>query len=38
VILEVGTNTPGDVTEYPEIDLRAIDSGFVHKDGRSYPG
>jgi uncharacterized cupin superfamily protein len=36
VILEVGTNTPGDVTEYPEIDLRAIESGFVHKDGRSY--
>jgi uncharacterized cupin superfamily protein len=38
VILEIGTNTPGDVTEYPEIDLRAIDSGFVHKDGRGYPG
>jgi uncharacterized cupin superfamily protein len=37
VILEVGTNTPGDVTEYPDIDLRAIDAGFVHKDGRSYP-
>ena len=37
VILEVGTNTPGDVAEYPEIDLRALDARFVHKDGRSYP-
>ena len=38
VLLEVGTNTPGDVTEYPEIDLRALDSDYVHKDGRRYPG
>lgn len=37
VILEVGTNTPGDITEYPDIDLRAIESSFVHKDGQSYP-
>jgi uncharacterized cupin superfamily protein len=37
VILEVGTNTPGDVAEYPDIDLRSIESGFVHKDGQSYP-
>jgi uncharacterized cupin superfamily protein len=37
VILEVGTNTPADVTEYPDIDLRAVGSGFVHKDGRGYP-
>jgi uncharacterized cupin superfamily protein len=38
LILEIGTNTPGDVAEYPEIDLRSVDSGFVHKDGRGYPG
>jgi uncharacterized cupin superfamily protein len=37
VILEVGTNTEGDVTEYSDIDMRAVESGFVHKDGRSYP-
>jgi uncharacterized cupin superfamily protein len=35
-ILEVGTNVSGDVAEYPDIDLRAIASGYVHKDGRSY--
>jgi uncharacterized cupin superfamily protein len=37
VILEVGTNMPGDVAEYSDIDMRCVDSGFVHKDGRSYP-
>jgi uncharacterized cupin superfamily protein len=37
VILEVGTNAPDDVCEYPDIDLRAVNAGFVHKDGRSYP-
>jgi uncharacterized cupin superfamily protein len=37
VILEVGTNATDDICEYPDIDLRADDSGFVHKDGRRYP-
>jgi uncharacterized cupin superfamily protein len=37
VILEVGTNAPDDVCEYPDIDLRADKTGFVHKDGRGYP-
>jgi uncharacterized cupin superfamily protein len=36
VVLEVGTNTPGGVAEYPDIDLRAIASGYVHKDGSPY--
>jgi uncharacterized cupin superfamily protein len=36
VVLEVGTNNPGGVAEYPDIDLRAIASGYVHKDGRPY--
>ena len=37
LILEVGTNNEEDVCEYPDIDLRANPSGFVHKDGRKYP-
>jgi uncharacterized cupin superfamily protein len=36
VLLEVGTNNPGDAAEYPDIDLRAVASGYVHKDGRAY--
>jgi hypothetical protein len=27
----------GSICEYPDIDLRADPSGFVHKDGRGYP-
>ncbi|MBL9005319.1 MAG: cupin domain-containing protein [Myxococcales bacterium] len=38
VILEVGSNDEEDVCEYPDIDLRAPPGGFVHKDGRPYPG
>lgn len=37
VVLEVGTRTQGvDVCEYPDVDLRALPSGFVHKDGTPY--
>lgn len=36
VVLEVGTNNPGGVAEYPDIDLRAVATGYVHKDGREY--
>jgi uncharacterized cupin superfamily protein len=36
VLLEVGTNTPGDEVEYPDIDLRATGLGYVHKDGLPY--
>jgi uncharacterized cupin superfamily protein len=37
VILEVGTNDAAGVAEYPDIDLRAVPSGYVHKDGMPYP-
>jgi uncharacterized cupin superfamily protein len=37
VVLEVGTNHAGGVAEYPDIDLRVVGSGYVHKDGRPYP-
>lgn len=37
VVLEVGTNQPGGTAEYPDIDLRAIGSQYVHKDGHPYP-
>lgn len=37
VLLEIGTRRDADVTEYPEIDLRAIPAGYTHKDGRPYP-
>jgi uncharacterized cupin superfamily protein len=36
VLLEVGTNTPGAQADYPDIDLRSVESGYVHKDGRPY--
>lgn len=37
VLLEVGTRDPDhDITEYPDADLRALPSGYVHKDGRPY--
>lgn len=36
VVLEVGTNDPEDETDYPDIDMRAVKSGFVHKDGTPY--
>jgi uncharacterized cupin superfamily protein len=37
VLLEIGSNAPGlDVAEYPDIDLRALPDGYVHKDGTPY--
>jgi len=36
VILEVGTNAPCGCAEYPDIDLRSVAAGYVHKDGRPY--
>jgi uncharacterized cupin superfamily protein len=37
VILEVGNNADDDVTDYPDIDMRAVGPGYVHKDGSAYP-
>ena len=36
VILEVGNDAPGDVTDYPDIDLRSVESKFVHRNGQDY--
>jgi uncharacterized cupin superfamily protein len=36
VLLEIGTNQPGDTAEYPDIDLRALPEGYVRKDGTPY--
>ena len=37
VLLEIGTNHgDDDVTEYPDVDLRALPSGFVSKAGKPY--
>jgi uncharacterized cupin superfamily protein len=36
VYLEVGTRSEEDVTEYPDIDMRALPSGFVHRNGAPY--
>lgn len=36
VLLEVGSSFPHDVAEYPDIDLRALPEGYVHKDGTPY--
>jgi uncharacterized cupin superfamily protein len=36
VILEIGTNNSGGVAEYPDIDLRAVASGYTHKNGSGY--
>lgn len=37
IVLEVGTDDPRDVAEYPDIDLRMTPAGFVHRDGTPYP-
>lgn len=37
VVLEVGSNDESDICEYPDIDLRALPEGFVHRDGSPYP-
>ena len=36
VVLEVGTSAEGGVVEYPDIDLRADEAGWAHKDGTRY--
>ncbi len=37
VLLEIGTSAgDDDVTEYPDVDLRALPSGFVNKAGTPY--
>lgn len=37
VVLEVGSDDKQDVTEYPDVDLRATPDGYVHRDGTPYP-
>lgn len=37
VVLEVGSDVPGDVAEYPDIDLRATPDGYTRRDGTPYP-
>ena len=36
ILLEIGTNHDDDVAEYPDVDLRALPDGYVHKDGTPY--
>jgi len=36
ILLEIGSNAPNDIAEYPDIDLRALPEGYVHKDGTPY--
>jgi uncharacterized cupin superfamily protein len=36
LLLEVGSSFPGDVAEYPDIDMRAEPDRYVHKDGTPY--
>ncbi len=36
VLLEVGTDHPEDLCDYPDIDLRATTTAFLHKDGTPY--
>jgi uncharacterized cupin superfamily protein len=37
VVLEIGSSLTGDEVDYPDIDLRATDAGYSHKDGAPYP-
>ena len=37
VVLEIGSSISGDEADYPDIDLRAHDDGYSHKDGTPYP-
>ena len=37
IVLEVGSTHADDIAEYPDIDLRALPEGYVHKDGAPYP-
>ena len=36
-VLEIGTDAPDDVGEYPDIDMRALPAGFVRRDGTAFP-
>jgi uncharacterized cupin superfamily protein len=36
VVLEIGSSIAGDEVDYPDIDLRADDAGYSHKDGTPY--
>jgi uncharacterized cupin superfamily protein len=36
VLLEIGPNIADDIAEYPDIDMRALPEGYVHKDGTPY--
>jgi uncharacterized cupin superfamily protein len=35
-LLEIGSRHQDDIAEYPDVDLRALGSGYTHKDGRPY--
>jgi uncharacterized cupin superfamily protein len=37
IVLEVGSDHAVDVVDYPDIDLRSVPDGFVHRDGTPYP-
>lgn len=36
VLLEIGSSSPDEIVEYPDIDLRALPGGYVHEDGTPY--
>jgi uncharacterized cupin superfamily protein len=36
VLLEIGSKNEQDIAEYPDIDMRLLPSGYVHRDGRPY--
>lgn len=36
VVLEVGTSHMDDICTYPDIDLKATKTGYLHKDGTPY--
>jgi uncharacterized cupin superfamily protein len=42
VFIEIGTRSPVEMVDYPDIDMRAERDGkrqrYVHKDGAPYPG
>jgi len=36
VLLEIGSRFEDDIAEYPDIDMRGLPEGYVHKDGTPY--
>jgi uncharacterized cupin superfamily protein len=36
ILLEIGSRFEDDTAEYPDIDMRAMPDGYVHKDGTPY--